>query len=196
MLKRIQGCRATWALMAVWAVLFVLDRRFGLMPYLAGQGIGMIGHAYYRFFTGPLLHFNLGHLLANLIGIYWVGCFAERSLGSVRFFAFGAVAGTLAEGLFACLVPAAGASAGGSIWVFSYLGLIIALQLFKPAFPRFQARTQYGEWILGYSLLGNLPFLSLIPVFSFVSIETVVTHLCALAVGFALGALGIVLKAL
>lgn len=190
MLAKITKYKATFLLIAIWVVLFPLSKRFDLLHSLAARGINNIGHDYYRFFTGPLLHFNLVHLLINTVAIYWVGYFAEQSIGSVRFFTFGLIASALAECVYSYICNNSENNIGGSVWVFSFIGLIIVLQLLKPAFPRFHLGAKYGNWILAYGILGN------IPVLSFMSFGTVITHLCALVIGSILGVLGIYLKVL
>lgn len=194
-LETCKSCKATCAILILWTILFLLGIPADLATPFAGRGIGIIGHEYYRFFTGSLLHVNAAHLIANSIGIYWAGYFAERSVGSIRFFAFGMIASALAQCMYA-FIRTNSESVGGSIWVFAYVGLILVFQFLKPRFPRFHLRTQYGEWILGYCFWGNFLPLSFIPIFSFMSVETVVIHLCALAAGCAAAAAGAFFKLL
>lgn len=191
MLKTAKRLKATFALIGIWTVLLLLTGRYGLVEQFAGLGMKQIGHEYYRFFTGSLLHFNLFHLLINSIVLYWVGYYAEEGIGSVRFFIFGLVAAALAFLMYACILPNSGSCIGGSVVVFSYMGLIIALQFYKPDFPRFQRKARYGSWIIGYGIIGNMFFLSFIPFLSFLSFSTLVIHVCALGAGAVLGWLGI-----
>lgn len=190
MIDTLKTCKATTLLMVVWVVLFAFSNPFALVPRFAGNGFDIIGLEYYRMFTGPLLHFNIIHLIANVIGLYFVGFFVERSIGSLRFLLFGLVAATLSEVLCAFIMPTSDTRIGGSTWVFAFIGLIVALQLFSPDFPRFRLGTWYGNWILGYAILGNVPFMS------FMGVGTVVTHLCALVAGAVLGGVGIWMKLL
>ena len=47
----------------------------------------------WRFLTFQFLHINLGHLLANMIGLYLFGMYVERHLGRRRYIAFYLVCG-------------------------------------------------------------------------------------------------------
>lgn len=183
-LRRIcRSLKASLLIAALWTALFILDRCVGLMPALAGKGIGDIGGEYYRYATGPLLHFNLLHLLVNAVTVCWVGYYMEARVGSLRFFLFGLAAGTLAELLYALIFPHSQDNIGGSVWIFAYIGLIVVSKLFRPDYlPRFRLGTWYGNWIVAYAILGNIPFLS------FMDGGTVVTHLIALTTGGVLGA--------
>ena len=181
--------KATFILIAIWIILFLINKRVNLLYYLAGIGVDNIGNEYYRFFTGPLLHFNLIHLLANISGIFWVGYFLEQSIGSVKFLIFGLVASTLTEIIYCFIYRTSENNIGGSIYVFALIGLIIVLQILKPAgYQRFHLGTWYGNWILSYAVLGN------VPVLPFMTSGTIVTHLLALLTGGVLGALGVVLR--
>lgn len=183
-----KNCKASILLIILWTVLFILSKRFNLIQGFSGRGIKLIGNEYYRYFTGPLLHFNLIHLSVNIIAVFWIGYFAEQSIGSIRFFFFGVVASTLTELLYSLLCNTSENNIGGSVWAFCYIGLLLVLQLLKPDFPRFHKNTYYGSYIIGYAILGNVPFLS------FMTTGTVITHLCAFLTGCILGAIGIFLK--
>lgn len=188
MLHTIKNHKATFLLITIWTILYLLGKRLDLLSPLAGQGIDVMGREYYRLVTGSLLHSYFIHLLVNIIALYWTGYFTEQHVGSIRFFFFGLMASTMAQVIFSCIYHNADGNTGGSPWVFSYIGLIFVLQLLRSDFPRFHLGTRYGNWIFGYCILGNLPFLF------FVSWGTVVIHLCAFIMGGILGVLGICLK--
>ena len=73
---------------------------------------------------------------------------------------------------------------GGSPVVFALIGFILISQFMRKSLPRFQLGTWYGNWIVGYAVLGNLPFFS-------GNASTLIIHLMALAVGAAFGALAL-----
>lgn len=186
-----QACKnykATLAIIAIWLVLYILDRRLGLRPALEGRGLDLVQGEFYRYATGPLLHFNLPHLLINAVTMFWVGYYMEASVGSVRLFLFGLAAGTLAELAYVCIFRSSQQNIGGSVWIFAYIGLIIACRLWRPGFPRFRMGTWYGNWIAAYAVLGN------IPVMSFMDGGTVVIHLLSLLIGGALAAAALLLR--
>lgn len=190
MWRTVKACKGTFLLIALWTVLFFCSAPFSLPFYMSGRGIHVINQEYYRLLTGPLLHYNLLHLMANVAALYWVGWFLERHMGSIRFLLFGLTASTVSQFIYACLDSETKNHIGGSVWIFAFLGLLVALQFLKPQFPRFHLGTWYGNYILGYAILGN------IPIFSFMSFGTIVTHLCAFTVGLVLGLLGIFCKLL
>lgn len=49
---------------------------------------------------------------------------------------------------------------GGSPMTFALIGFLIVLQMKRRDLPRFQLGTWYGNYIVGYATLGNLPFFS------------------------------------
>lgn len=71
---------------------------------------------------------------------------------------------------------------GGSVFTFSFIGLILVMQLLSRDFPGFKLRTWYGNWILIYAIAAN------ILMFSFMNATTWVIHSIALGVGALLGA--------
>ena len=85
---------------------------------------------YYRLFTSMFLHFGFEHYLQNMIFLFFVGCFLETAMGSVKYFIFYIVAGLGAgvcslvyDTVTAANVISAGASGaifavvGGLLWV-------------------------------------------------------------------------------
>lgn len=188
MLEIIKSYKATFILIAIWIVMFIISVRVDLLYYLAGKGISIIDHEYYRFFTGPLLHFNILHLLVNISGVFWVGYFIEQKVGSAKFLVFGLVVSTIAEIIYSFIFRTSENNIGGSVCVFAFIGLIITLLLLKPDLYKFRLGTWYGNWILSYAILGNVPILPII------TPGTISIHFIALLSGGVLGALGIVLK--
>lgn len=183
MLKQIKRCKATFILITTWSLLYLTGKKIDLLYYFAGKGIQNIGNEYYRFFTGPLLHFNLLHLIVNISAIFWVGYFLEKGIGSIKFIMFGLAIGTFAEFLYASIFRTSENNIGGSVYIFAYIGLIIALQIYKKDFAKFQIGTSYGNWILSYAILGNVPFLPLI------TFGTISIHFIAVFLGSVIGAI-------
>lgn len=188
MFGMIRSHKGTFTLITTWIIIFFISTRIDLLYYLAGTGIDNIGHEYYRFITGPLLHFGWVHLLLNISGMFWVGYFIEQNIGSVKLVVFGLVASTFTEIIYACIYRTSENNIGGSVYVFAFIGLIIVLQILKPNFPKFRLGTWYGNWILSYGILGNVPFIP------FMTSGTIITHLLALVIGGVLGVLAILLK--
>ena len=173
----IKNYKVTLGFIIIWVVLFLVNTRIDLLYYLAAKGIDIIGHEYYRFITGPFLHFNLIHLLANVVSIFWAGYFIEKSIGSAKFAAFGFLTGTIAEIINSFIFRTSLNNIGGSVYVFAFLGLIAVTQIFKAGFSKFHFHTRYGNWIVSYAVIGNIPFLR------FMGLGTIVIHLLAFITG-------------
>ena len=43
---------------------------------------------YYRLFTSMFLHFGVDHLFHNMVFLFFVGCFMEEALGSIKYLLF------------------------------------------------------------------------------------------------------------
>lgn len=183
MLSKISGIKATFFIIAIWCILFISDQFFGLFPLLCGKGLHLMGGQYNRIFTGALLHTNFIHLAVNCGTLFWVGRFLEKNIGIWKYLSFGIVCCFLAQLVFMSVYPNVSGSAGGSPLIFSYLGLISALQIFDAGFPRFRPGTWYGNWILIYAVAAN------IPLFSWMDSSALAIHFIAFATGFVMGSI-------
>ena len=190
--NRKEGCmiivfnnyKATSGFIIAFVILYIIDIQIDLSQYLSAKGIDIIGHEYYRFVTGPFLHFNLIHMLANVAALFWVGYFLEVSLGSVNFVLFGVLSSTIAEIINSFIYRSSQKNIGASVYVFAFLGLIVVTQILKSDFPKFHLRTWYGNWLLFYAIIGN------IPVFSFMGDGTLVLHFISFVTGVVIGLCG------
>ena len=85
---------------------------------------------YYRLFTAMFLHFGFEHFFQNMIFLFFVGCFLETAMGSVKYFVFYILTGLGAgvcslfyDSMTSANVISAGASGaifgvvGGLLWV-------------------------------------------------------------------------------
>jgi membrane associated rhomboid family serine protease len=99
----------------------VLDR-FGEWPAAIHSE-----HQYYRFLDSMFLHFNVGHILFNMISLIIVGPAVEVLLGKSRFLALYLVAG-LGGGMLAYVLgPANDLGAGASGAIFGVFGAYVVL---------------------------------------------------------------------
>lgn len=133
----------TW-IIAINVAVFLIDAilvRGGGKPYLAMFGYfsadtAIQGGQVWRFLTFQFLHAGLGHILFNMLGIYFFGPLIERHFGSKRFLAFYLLCGVAgpiaymllwASGLLvtSASVPLVGASAG-------VFGILIAAAVIAP----------------------------------------------------------------
>ena len=104
----------TFALLAMLIGVYVLECVFPVTPAVKGGpslatlvAMGALNHAsilvrgeWYRLFTAPLLHANLGHLAGNGVALVLGGWLLERLVGRLWFsvfFAVGALGGSLAS---------------------------------------------------------------------------------------------------
>ncbi len=46
------------------------------------------GGEYYRLFTSMFLHFDVDHLFHNMVFLFFVGCYMEEALGSIKYLVF------------------------------------------------------------------------------------------------------------
>ncbi len=85
---------------------------------------------YYRFISSMFLHFGFEHFFQNMVFLFFVGCFLETALGSVKYVLFYLLSGIGAgvcsmayEAMLGADVVSAGASGaifgivGGLLWV-------------------------------------------------------------------------------
>lgn len=179
MINRIKKLKSTFIIIVIWIIFYILCSIFGIESTFYNKGLNYIGNEYYRIFTGMFLHINTFHLLANVFALYWIGVFLEEKIGSIKFFIFSLVSGTISNLLFTVIYANNQSSLGGSVITFSLIGLIIANQIFDKETPRFRLGTWYGNWTLAYAILGNLPFFG-------GGITRLVIHIIAFLVGFIL----------
>lgn len=109
----------------------------------------------------------------------------KKSLGSVIFVAFGVLTSTLAEMINSFTFTTSQNNIGASVYVFAFLGLIMVTQIIKSDFPKFQLGTWYGNGLVAYAVIGN------IPIMSFMDFGTIAIHLISFITGIVIGALGI-----
>lgn len=145
--------------MILWGIIYILGFKLDCFELLGNKGIHIIKGQYYRFFTGLLVHVNIFHLLINIIVLYWVYYFIDKQVSEVVLILLPLASSILTCIVFSIIYPDS-QSIGGSPVIFSLLGIILALQLFHKDLPRFQPNSAYGYWILGYAVLGNIPFFS------------------------------------
>ncbi len=80
---------------------------------------------YYRLFTAMFLHFGVNHLFQNMLFLFFVGCYLEEALGSVKYLIFYLLSG-LGAGVLSLLFDAyfkvQAVSAGASGAIFGVVG--------------------------------------------------------------------------
>lgn len=180
-MEKIFKMKITISIIIIWTILFLINKNINIIQLLGGRGLNKIDGQYYRLLTGILLHNNLIHLIGNCFALYYVGYYLENSIKSGWFLIFGVVACIVSETIYFSIYRNSNNSFGGSTLIFAFIGLILVLQALKPEFPRFKVNETYGNFILIYGIISN------IPVLSFISGTTIISHSISLGVGTLLG---------
>lgn len=170
----------------LWLIVFVLGTKMCTTNVLGNKGINTIGHEYYRFFTGLLVHVNVIHLVANIIALYFVVNFLFGQVSSLKLLVFSTVVGMFSNIIFS-MIYRESVSVGGSPIIFAMLGLLIAFQLQNKDVTRFTLETLQGKWIVGYAVLSNIPFFS-------GNISALLLHGISLLLAFLIGNIGLKLN--
>lgn len=179
----------SYGLILLWLVICFICQKYDLVSVFFNKGIAIVGNEYYRFATALFLHNNFLHVLANAAALYFVGNYLEPQINPAKLLIFSMLIGIITEAVFSAIYKDS-VSRGGSPIVFALIGLIIALQITKTDAFKFQLGTWYGNWILGYTILANIPLFST----SFVS--TLIIHGFPLLLGIILGCMGVGMKIL
>lgn len=85
---------------------------------------------WYRLFTSMFLHWNVEHLISNMIVLYYLGAIVERRLGAVPYtvlYILSGLAGNIFSMGYELLVNTYGSSAGASGAVFGVEGALLLL---------------------------------------------------------------------
>lgn len=173
--------RCFWFWCGIWSIIFVVDLLIGCRELLYSKGFHVINGEYYRLVTGLFLHVNWFHLLANVLGLYFVCDFLGRQVNPWKMILLSVASAVITNVIFS-LMYRGSISWGGSPAVFALIGLLCVIQFLRKDAPRFQLGTWYGNWTLGYAILGNIPLFS-------GNSSTLVIHGIAFIIG---GLLGIV----
>lgn len=108
-----------------------------LTHYLA---MGVVGNEFYRHFTQMFLHGGLLHLIANAVGMYFIGNYTEKRFGwwltPLLFIAIAFIESYITDPLYLAMVPsyaeeaAKSVSVGASGDIFGLIGVSLASLLF------------------------------------------------------------------
>ncbi len=116
-------------------LVFAVTAYFGLdtarmLEYGAAFTPYILEGEYYRLFTSMFLHFNLQHLVSNMIMLVFLGDYLERFVGKARYLAIyliGGLGGNLLSMGWELRTGEMAVSAGASGAVFAVVGGILAL---------------------------------------------------------------------
>lgn len=150
--------KLTSFVLLTWLLFFLTDEIFDIRPLLSGKGISIINNEFYRYLSAGFLHNGSIHLVFNLISMFFIGLFLERHIQRIPFLIFLLSSTTLTYFLFSIFYKQS-TSVGGSTIIFASLGFIVLTQILD-VFPNlFKSDSYYGQWLIGYSILGNFPVL-------------------------------------
>lgn len=173
----------SYGLIVIWLVIWLIGRKNDLTEQYAAKGLNLIGREYHRLGTALFLHRDLLHVAANALALYWVGVYLEPQISPGKLCVFALLAGVIAQLIFSVIYRNS-TSFGGSPIVFALIGLTAVWTMMKAGSTRFQLGTWYGNWILGYAVLSNLPILGN-------DLSLLVIHGISLICGMLLGGAGI-----
>lgn len=110
----------------------------GLLTYYLGMG--KVGNSFYRHFTQMFLHSGLLHLIANSVGIYFIGNYTEKKFGwwltPILFVTIGLIESYITDPLYLAMAPgyaeeiAEQVSVGASGGVFGLIGVSLSALFF------------------------------------------------------------------
>lgn len=178
--KTMVSTRNLW--IVLWGAIYLVSWKVDCFLLFSNRGIQVIGNQYYRFLTGLFVHVNFFHFLINAVTVYCVFYFLGGKINEIKLLVFSIVAGCLTNVVFSILYPNS-ESVGGSPVVFGLLALLAVLQICSPDLLRFRWKTIYGQWIIGYAVLSNIPIFSK-------DGSTLTIHLIAFLLAFLLGFVG------
>ncbi len=131
-----------WASGELYSIHYVFGFCGGLITNFLGVGkvLDPTGSEVYRYVTHMFLHGHLLHLIANLVGLYFIGNYAEKRLGwkmtYAIYFIVGIIEVFITDPLFVAMVPskaeeiANAVSVGASGGIFALIGASLASLFF------------------------------------------------------------------
>lgn len=146
-------------LISLYAGIFLLDLViFKGELWKSGTGKSfdnMTFNNWYRLITGSFFHFNVLHLLANCLGIYFVGTILENKIGSWAFlfiYFLGNVGTNIIYSLLFSYTDGNGASPG----IYALIACIIILFIYNRNFINLQFGNRPEIYTINYFIFGNL----------------------------------------
>lgn len=186
MMSKVAQHGFSYGLILVWIVLWLVGKHINLVEPLAGRGLNLLENEYYRFGTALLLHKDVLHLLGNALALYWVGVYLEPQVSVLKLGLFTLLCAMAAQIIFLCFYRN-GESFGGSPVIFVLIGLIVILNVTGKAELKYEIGTWYGNWVLGYAVLSNIPILGN-------DLSVLVIHGISLVFGMVFGGIAIGLQ--
>lgn len=137
----IRKCRVTAALIIINIIVFMIIFIKGDpedTAYMLRAGANFYPMTFngqiWRIFTCMFLHFDISHLLTNMLSLFAIGSIIETAFGPCRFFSIYLISGlsaSLASAFYHMITGNPAVSAGASGAVFGLSGALICLAVFK-----------------------------------------------------------------
>lgn len=132
--------------------------RFPLSAFCALHANWMDYFGFWELITYQFIHQGLWHLVANMMGLYFLGPETERALGTNRFFALYLLSGVLGGIGWSLLSPGVYTCVGASGAVFGVLGAYAALYPNRELILIFLPFTPIKAWVF-VLMLGAYEFM-------------------------------------
>ncbi len=172
-----------YVIIGIWIAVYFFDKFLKVGQLLYAKGISVEGGEVYRYFTASFLHTNIVHLLANCLAIYFITIYLERKIKGAILLFFSVLCGMITNFIISFIYKDAECIFGGSVCIFAIIGLILVMQFWNQGIEPFRLGTWYGNWMLGYVILGNIINGDL----KIFDVSCVVTHGISFVVGIVLG---------
>ena len=120
----------TYVLIAANTIMYVLLVVGGDPAYyfLAQTGELVLGQGYYwQIFTSLFVHFDISHILLNMVGLFYFGKLNEAQFSNRQFYVIYFVSGLLGNVMSLYLIPMDVQSGGASGAIFGLLGSYVAI---------------------------------------------------------------------
>lgn len=129
----------------------------------------------YRLITYGYTQTAIWHLLANILGLWYVSLYLEKKIGTIRFILFFHISLIVAGATILVLFPS-GFHYGASPAIFACLGLLLNLLIRnKKLWDEYKAQKGF-YYLMYYLVLSNI-----------LGVRTLVFHILGFAIGFLLG---------
>lgn len=172
-----------YAMIGIWIAVYILDQLFNIGQWLFAKGISVERGTIYRYFTASFLHTNIVHLLANCLAIYFITIYLNHKINGAVLLIYSVLCATITNLVIAFIYNESEYIFGGSVCIFAIIGLILTMQFLNPGIEPFRLGTWYGNWMIGYVILGNIMNGDL----KLFDVSCMVTHGISFVVGIALG---------
>jgi membrane associated rhomboid family serine protease len=177
--------KVTRYIIGLWIAIHIVGRFVDINPYLWGVGIRNLHGQFYRYITETFLHVNWVHLIANCLALYFVTVYLNGKVSGLVIAVLGVFGSTATNIICSFLWKDAEHGMGGSTLIFALIGLILVMQVVCKTYAPFQLGTWYGNWTVGYVILGNMVCVT----GGLFDISTVIAHGVAFAMGILLSIL-------